>query len=48
MSTHLTSQAINLPALFASAVIAVAPLAAVFLVAQRFIVRGVAMTGIKG
>jgi multiple sugar transport system permease protein len=48
MSTHLTSQAINLPALFASAVVAVAPLALVFLLAQRYIVRGVLATGIKG
>jgi multiple sugar transport system permease protein len=48
MSTHLTSQAINLPALFASAVVAVAPLAVVFLLAQRYIVRGVLATGIKG
>lgn len=48
MSTHLTSQAINLPALFASAVVAVAPLVVVFLLAQRYIVRGVLMTGIKG
>ena len=48
MSTHLTAQAINLPALFASAVVAVGPLAVVFLVAQRWIVRGVLMTGVKG
>jgi multiple sugar transport system permease protein len=48
MSTNLTSQAINLPALFASAVVAVAPLMVVFLLAQRYIVRGVMMTGIKG
>jgi multiple sugar transport system permease protein len=48
VSTHLTSQAINLPALFASAVVAIAPLVIVFLLAQRFIVRGVMMSGIKG
>ncbi|MBE1491887.1 carbohydrate ABC transporter permease [Plantactinospora soyae] len=48
MSTNLTSQAINLPALFASAVISVIPLALVFLAAQRYIVRGIMATGIKG
>lgn len=48
MSTNLTSQSINLPALFASAVVSVIPLALVFLLAQRYIVRGVMMTGIKG
>lgn len=48
MATNLTSQAINLPALFASAVVSVIPLALVFLLAQRYIVRGVMMTGIKG
>jgi multiple sugar transport system permease protein len=48
MSTNLTSQTINLPALFASAVVSVIPLAVVFLLAQRYIVRGVMMTGIKG
>lgn len=48
MSTNLTSQSINLPALFASAVISIIPLTLVFLLAQRYIVRGVMMTGIKG
>jgi multiple sugar transport system permease protein len=48
MSTNLTSQAINLPALFASAVISVIPLAVIFLLAQRYIVRGILMTGVKG
>jgi len=48
MSTNLTAQAINMPALFASAVVSVIPLAVVFLVAQRWIVRGVMLTGIKG
>lgn len=48
MSTNLTAQAINLPALFASAVISVIPLAIVFLAAQRWIVRGVMLTGVKG
>jgi multiple sugar transport system permease protein len=48
MSTNLTSQTINMPALFASAVVSVIPLALVFLLAQRYIVRGVMMTGIKG
>ncbi|MGI5152130.1 carbohydrate ABC transporter permease [Plantactinospora sp. CA-294935] len=48
MSTNLTAQAINLPALFASAVVSVVPLALVFLAAQRWIVRGIMSTGIKG
>jgi multiple sugar transport system permease protein len=48
MSTNLTSQNINLPGLFASAVMAVIPLAILFLAAQRYIVRGVMLTGIKG
>jgi multiple sugar transport system permease protein len=47
LSTFLTSQTINLPALFAGAIITIAPLVAMFLVAQRFIVQGITMSGLK-
>ncbi|MER8182370.1 carbohydrate ABC transporter permease [Kitasatospora sp. NPDC094015] len=48
LSTFLTSQTINLPGLFAGAVVTVAPLVAMFLIAQRYIVEGVATSGLKG
>ncbi|MBP0453098.1 carbohydrate ABC transporter permease [Kitasatospora sp. RG8] len=48
LSTFLTSQTINLPGLFAGAVVTVAPLVAMFLVAQRYIVEGIATSGLKG
>ena len=48
LSTFLTAQTINLPALFMGALIAVLPLILVFLVMQRYIVEGVRATGIKG
>jgi multiple sugar transport system permease protein len=48
LSTFLTAQTINLPALFMGAAIAVLPLVVIFLVAQRHIVQGVTATGIKG
>ncbi|WP_433356123.1 carbohydrate ABC transporter permease [Microtetraspora malaysiensis] len=47
LSTFLTSQSINLPALFAGAVVTILPLVAVFLFAQRHIVQGIAATGMK-
>lgn len=47
LSTFLTSQSINLPALFAGAVVTIVPLALMFLVAQRFIVQGITATGLK-
>jgi multiple sugar transport system permease protein len=47
LSTFLTSQSINLPGLFAGAVITILPLALMFLVAQRFIVQGITATGLK-
>ncbi|MEV4249851.1 carbohydrate ABC transporter permease [Streptosporangium canum] len=47
LSTFLTSQTINLPALFAGAVVTILPLVVVFLVAQRHIVQGIAATGMK-
>ncbi|MBF8193474.1 hypothetical protein ITP53_48940 [Nonomuraea sp. K274] len=40
--------AVNLPALFAGALVAILRLVALFLIAQRWIVRGVLLTGIKG
>ncbi|GAA2779822.1 carbohydrate ABC transporter permease [Kitasatospora sp. CM 4170] len=48
LSTFLTSQTINLPGLFAGAVVTVAPLVAMFLIAQRYIVEGIATSGLKG
>lgn len=47
LSTFLTSQSINLPALFAGAVVTILPLVAIFLVAQRYIVQGIAASGMK-
>ncbi|MFE3455312.1 carbohydrate ABC transporter permease [Nonomuraea sp. NPDC059194] len=47
LSTFLTAQTINLPALFAGAVVTILPLVAVFLIAQRYIVQGIAATGMK-
>ncbi|MEC3974023.1 carbohydrate ABC transporter permease [Amycolatopsis sp. H20-H5] len=47
LSTFLTAQTINLPALFAGALVTIAPLVAMFLVAQRFIVQGIAASGLK-
>lgn len=48
LSTFLTAQTINLPELFMGAAVAVVPLIVVFLVLQRYIVEGVALTGVKG
>jgi len=48
LSTFLTAQTINLPALFMGAAVAVLPLVIIFVVAQRYIVEGVTATGIKG
>lgn len=48
LSTYLTAQTINLPALFMGAAIAVLPLIIIFVVMQRYIVEGVRVTGIKG
>ncbi len=47
LSTFLTAQTINLPELFAGALVTIAPLVAMFLVAQRFIVRGITASGLK-
>lgn len=48
LSTFLTSQTINLPGLFAGAVVTIAPLVVMFVVAQRYIVEGIATSGLKG
>lgn len=48
LSTFLTAQTVNLPALFMGATLGILPLVIVFLLMQRYIVEGVRMTGIKG
>ena len=48
LSTFLTSQTINLPVLFAGAVVTIAPPVAMFLVAQRYIVEAIVTSGLKG
>lgn len=48
MSTFLTAQTVNYPALFMGAAVAVLPLVIIFIAAQRYIVEGVTATGIKG
>ena len=48
MSTFLTAQNVNIHELFVAAAIGILPLVVVFVVLQRFLVRGVAETGIKG
>src|SRR5215208_1295321 len=48
LSTFLTAQTLNLPALFMGAAIAVLPLVIIFVAMQRYIVEGVTVTGIKG
>lgn len=48
LSTFLTSQTVNLPQLFMAAAVAILPLVFVFLFLQRFLVQGVAQTGLKG
>ena len=48
LSTFMTAQTVNLPAIFMGAAVAVLPLVIVFLFMQRYIVEGVKMSGIKG
>ena len=48
LSTLLTAQTINLHQLFMAALISIVPLVLVFVFLQRFLVQGVAETGIKG
>jgi multiple sugar transport system permease protein len=47
LSSFVTSQTINLPVLFAGTVVAILPLVVMFLVAQRYIVEGITMSGLK-
>lgn len=48
LSTFLTAQQINLHELFVAAGVSILPLLLVFLFLQRYLVQGVAETGIKG
>lgn len=48
LSTFLTAQSINVQELFLAAAVSITPLVIVFVALQRFLVRGVAETGIKG
>jgi multiple sugar transport system permease protein len=48
LSTLLTAQTINLHELFLAAAVSIVPLVLVFAVLQRYLVQGVAETGIKG
>ncbi len=47
LSTFLTAQTINLPALFMGAAVGIVPVLLVFFLVQRYIVEGVKVTGIK-
>ena len=47
LSSYITSQTINLPVLFAGTVVAIFPLVVMFLIAQRHIVEGITMSGLK-
>jgi len=48
LSTFLTAQTVNIHELFMAAAISILPLVLVFLFLQRYLVQGVAQTGIKG
>jgi multiple sugar transport system permease protein len=48
LSTFITAQTINIHELFVAAAVSVLPLILVFVFLQRYIVQGVAETGIKG
>ncbi len=48
LSSYVTAQSVNVPAMFAAALVSIAPLMAFFLVAQRWIAAGVERTGISG
>ncbi|WP_329310458.1 carbohydrate ABC transporter permease [Streptomyces sp. NBC_01262] len=48
LSTFVTAQTINIHELFAAAAISILPLVLVFVFLQRWLVQGVAQTGIKG
>jgi multiple sugar transport system permease protein len=48
LSTYLTAQTIDIAQLFAGAAVSIVPLLCVFLFLQRYLVQGVAQTGLKG
>ncbi|THV33539.1 carbohydrate ABC transporter permease [Glycomyces buryatensis] len=48
LSTFMTAQTVSLNQLFLAAAVAILPLVFVFLFLQRFLVQGVAQTGLKG
>nr|WP_222598281.1 carbohydrate ABC transporter permease [Lentzea tibetensis] len=48
LSTFLTAQSLNVHELFLAAAVSITPLVIVFVALQRFLVRGVTETGIKG
>jgi multiple sugar transport system permease protein len=48
MSNFLTAQDINIPELSMAAAVAIVPIVAVFIFLQRYLVQGVARSGIKG
>jgi multiple sugar transport system permease protein len=48
LSTFVTAQTINIHELFAATAVSILPLVLVFLFLQRWLVQGVAQTGIKG
>lgn len=48
ISTFLTAQTINLPALFMGAAVGVLPVVIFFFIVQRYLVQGVTTSGLKG
>jgi multiple sugar transport system permease protein len=48
MSSFLTAQTQNYPELFMAALVSILPLILIFIFLQRYLIRGVAETGIKG
>ncbi|MEM7799276.1 MAG: carbohydrate ABC transporter permease [Chloroflexota bacterium] len=48
LSTFLTAQTVNLPALFMGAAIGILPMILIFFFVQRYLVQGVSTTGLKG
>lgn len=48
LSTFITAQTINIPLLFMAAIVSILPLVLVFVFLQRFLVAGVAQSGIRG
>ena len=48
LSTFLTAQTVNLPALFMGAAVGILPIVIIFFIVQRYLVQGVTATGLKG